>query len=94
MQINIKLYGQGGAIVVIDHIMQKTEGLVATGEVITGVLTGGDMVAFKKDDEDVMYDKAKTIQIDRKSVDSAEAGQLIGIGLDYLSKEDLINYFE
>ena len=94
MKININLYGQGGAIVAIDHLMQKSCGLVAVGEVITGVLTEGDMVAFKKEDEDVLYDKVKRIEIDYTKVVEVEAGQLIGLCLDNISKEELVKYFE
>jgi len=93
MKTKFNLYGQNGAIVAVDHVMQKSCGLVAVGEVITGVLIKGDMVGIITEEKDVLYDKVKRLEINYEEVEIVEQGQQIGVCLDNITKEDLIDYF-
>lgn len=93
MKRTFSLYFENGAIVIVDHVMQKPCGLVAVGEVKTGILSKGEMAAIKADDKEALYGEVKRIEINYEEVESAEQEQQIGVCLDNISKEDLIDYF-
>lgn len=94
MKLNFNLYCEKGAIIIVDYIMQKNCGLVVIGRVKNEDVFVGEMVAIKNDARDAIFDKIKRIEIDGEKVINANEGQLCGICLDTISKEDLTKYFE
>jgi GTPase len=93
MKRTFSLYFENGAIVIVDHVMQKPCGLVAVGEVKTGILSKGEAAAIKADDKEALYDEVKRIEIDYEEVESAEQGQQIGVCMESITKDDLVDYF-
>lgn len=92
MNTKFNLYCQGGAIVAISSIMQKACGLVVVGEVKTGSLSNRDAVGIQTGAKLPLYDEIKRVEIDHEEVAVATSGQLIGICLTNLSREELIQY--
>ncbi len=93
MKRNFNIYCEGGAILAIDHVMQKPMGLVAVGEVKKGLVSKGEAAGIKAENKEAIFGEVIRIEIDYKGVSSAKEGRLIGVCLDNISKEDLIDYF-
>ena len=93
MKRTFSLYFENGAIVIVDHVMQKPCGLVVVGEVKTGVLSKGETAGIKAKNKEALYGEVKRIEINYEEVGSAEQSQQIGVCLGNISKEDLVDYF-
>ena len=87
-----RIYCENGAIIAADYIMQKTAGLVVIGRVMNRDFSENEMIAIKTESKNAIFDKVKRIEIDCEKVNAAKQGQLIGICLNKISKEDLVEY--
>lgn len=93
MKVKFNLYCESGAIVAISNIMQKPCGLVVVGEVVIGTLSKMDAVYVQNGAKPPLHDQIKRIEADHEGIAVATDGQLIGICLTNLSKEDLVQHF-
>ncbi len=92
MKLFFDLSSASGAVIAVVQIMQKPFGLVAVGEVISGDVSKGDTVGVQSGDKIAIYGKLKRIEIYHKEVIMAEKGQIIGVCLAGISKEELLRY--
>jgi len=93
MKLTFNLNSANGAIIAVVQIMQKPFGLVAVGEVMNGNVSKGDTVGIQNGDKIAIFDKLKRIEIDHEEVITAVRGQLIGVCLPNISKEEILQYF-
>ena len=94
MKINFNLYAGNGGIVVIEQIIQKTDGLVVIGIVTNGKISKGDLATVQVEDKAPLCDNIFSIEDDGERINTASPKQKIGIMLKKISKEILLGYLE
>lgn len=94
MKLTFNLYCEGSGIVAIENIMQKACGLVATGKVKSGSVSKGDTVGIQTGTKAPIYDQVKRIETYHEEIATAVSGQLIGLCLGNISKEELLRYLD
>jgi translation elongation factor EF-Tu-like GTPase len=93
-QVGAADLSRGGAAVdfkltIADVFVIKNRGTVVTGQVDAGSVSVGSEVAVTRDGQVLRRVKVTGVEMFRKTVDTAVAGQNVGLLLDNVSREDV-----